>query len=144
MRRRVVLAGVLAACAGVLFLVERYTPTAGVNPSTNAGADSLVDMVHAMVDSLLPRHQIRKEWVKTWQVRTPGRKFVRSERRVFVPPKFISLNFNLDLNRSLSKYGVHAVATERTKESTVTIHIMMGGHIVESISFVMKPDLELQ
>ncbi len=139
-----VLVGVLAACAAVLFLVERYTPTAGVNPSTNAGSDSLVDMVHAMVDSLLARHQIRKEWVKTWQVRTPAKKFIRSERRVFVPPKFISLNFSLDLNRSLSKYGVRTVSTERTKESTVTIHIMMGGHIVESISFVMRPDLELQ
>jgi hypothetical protein len=139
----VVLVGVLAACAAVLFLVEKYTPTAGVNPSTNAGSGLIVEKVHTMVDSLLARHQIRNEWVKTWQVRTPGKKFIRSKRRVFVPPKFVSLNFNLDLNRSLSQYGVHAVATERTKESTVTIHIMMGGHIVESISFVMKPDLEL-
>ena len=144
MRLRVVLVGGLAACAAVLFLVDRLAPNAGNNPSPVASPDSLEKKVHSVVDSLLASHQIRKEWVKTWQVRTPDKRFIRTERRVLVPPEFVSLDFNLDLNRSLSEYGVRTAATERTKESTVTMHIMIRGHVIQSLVFVMKPDLELQ
>jgi hypothetical protein len=140
----VVLVGGLAACAAVLFLVDRLAPSAGDNKSPVASLDSLEGRVHSVVDSLLASHQIRKEWVKTWQVRTPDKRFIRTERRVLVPPEFVSLDFNRDLNRSLSEYGVRTVATERTKGITVTMHIMRRGHVMESLVFVMKPDLELQ
>ncbi|MBM2845902.1 MAG: hypothetical protein HW407_1214, partial [Bacteroidetes bacterium] len=53
-----------------------------------------------------------------------------------------SLDFNLDLSRELDRYNARVVATERTKESSVTIHIVVNGKTIESISFITKKELQ--
>ena len=145
--RRVVLAGLLASCALVLVLLniasEKIAQRSGHGRSTATQIISEKDETNAAfndaVDSLFTRYQVDRRAVKSWYVQTPDKKNIRLERRVMVPADFLSMNFNLDLNRMVSAYGARAMATERTKESTVMVHIIKDKMIVQSITFLMQP-----
>lgn len=110
-----------------------------VSPAEHAAEirDEVAD-INTVLDTLFARYGIESKAVKTWPVQTPDKKFIRVERRVFVPPDFISLRFNHDLNREVERFGARAVATERTKENTVTMHIKKDGIIIQSITFLVK------
>ena len=129
----------LAACAFLLFIAQRYEAEGGAGLRARKGpteADITTD-----IDSLLQRQHIHREWVKSWQVKTPERRFIRLERRVFVPKGFLSLKFNLELSRMLSKYGARVVATEHARENIVTMHVILSGFIVQTVAFVENPEL---
>lgn len=145
--RRVVLAWLLASCALVLVLLniasEKIAQRSGRGRSTATQVvsekDETVAAINSAVDSLLTRYQVDRRAVKSWYVQTPDKKNIRLERRVIVSADFLSMNFNLDLNRMVSAYGASAMATERTKESTVMVHIIRDNMIVQSITFLMQP-----
>ena len=149
-RIRVMLAILLASCAVVLVLLNVATEKIGQRSGrgrstvvhTASSEDAALASINSVVDTLLARFQIDRRSVKSWYVQTPDKRNIRLERRVIVPPDFVSMKFNLDLNRMVSAYGARAVATERTKESTVTMHIIRAKMIVQSIAFVMqsRPD----
>lgn len=142
-RWRLVVVGMLAVGSLVLFMANRVTEKIEKRSALKeAQARPLLQRVNAAVDTLLDRYRIESKWVKSWSVFTPGRKFIREERRVYVPPRFISVDFNHDLGAALAGDDVRIVATERTKESTVSMHVINDGMIIESISFVLKRDLE--
>lgn len=142
-RWRLVVAGMLAVGSLVLLMANRVTEKIEKKTALKAAqARPLLQLVNAAVDTLLDRDRIDEKWVKSWSVFTPTRKFIREERRIYVPPRFISVDFNHDLADMLSKYGVRVVATERTRESTVSMHVINDGMIIESISFVLKRELE--
>ena len=105
-------------------------------------ARPLLKEVDTIIDTLLDRYQIDRKWVNSWSVWTPEKRFIREERRIYVPPSFISLDFNHDLSRALAKYDVRVVATERMKESTVSMHVLNDGMIIESILFVVNRELK--
>ena len=146
LRIRFMAAILLACCAVLLVLLNvatekigqragRGRATAGrIVPAEDAGLSG----INTVVDTLLARYQIDRRSVKSWYVQTQDKRNIRLERRVIVPPDFVSMKFNLDLNRMVSAYGARAVATERTRESTVTMHIIKDKMIVQSISFVMQ------
>ena len=104
-------------------------------------AGSTEAAITADIDALLQRENIRREWIRSRQVKTPEKKFIRLERRVFVPRSFLSLKFNLELSRQLARYGARVVATEHTRENIVTMHVIVAGLIVQSLAFVESPDL---
>ncbi|MFN0159469.1 MAG: hypothetical protein ACKVRP_15515 [Bacteroidota bacterium] len=135
-RTKLILAAALAVVAAVLFLLDATLP-ASIDQRAEIVRGQLPD-INTAVDTLLARHGIGRERVKTWQVQTPDKKFIRVERRVYVPPEFVSVKFNHDLNRMMRDFGALAVATERTKENTVTMHIKKDERIIESITFVVK------
>jgi hypothetical protein len=134
----VTLAGILAACALVLFAVDRYVPMPAMR------TPSVESAIATDIDALLQRENIRREWMKTRQVRTPEKRFIRLERRIAVPADFLSLKFNLELSRLLSKYGARVVATEHTRESYVTMHVIVTGMVVQSLAFLEDPELKWQ
>jgi hypothetical protein len=41
----------------------------------------------------------------------------------------------------LAPYDITVSATERTRERTVTMHLVLGGAVVRTITFVMDPDV---
>jgi len=133
----------LAVGSLVLFMANRVNEKIE-NKSALKKAQSypLHNLIDTAIDTLLNRYQIENRWVKSWNVLTPDRRFIRSERRAYVPPRFISLDFNHDLSGELAKFGARVIATERTKESTVSMHVVVDGMIVETIVFVLKRDLE--
>jgi hypothetical protein len=142
-RWRLVFLAMLSAGALVLFMANRVTERIRERTEQKGiHARPLLARVNSVVDTLLDRYQIESEWVKSWSVLTSERKFIREERRVYVPPRFISLDFNHDLSTALEHLGVRVIATERTRESTVSMHIISNGVIIESIGFVLKRDLE--
>jgi len=143
LRNRLVVAAILAVCAVVLFLIEVMLPHPEEVSTRLAEVRPTLAGVNETVDTLLARYGIEKGWIKTWQVQTPNKRFLRVERRVFVPGDFISVNFNHDLSRTLAAYGATTVVgTERTKENTVTLHIKKDNTIIQSISLVTKRDLQ--
>jgi hypothetical protein len=126
----------LAVVAAVLFFMDQSGPLPPAERAASLRGD--LRSVNTIVDTVLGRHGIAPDQVRSWQVHTPDRKFLRTERRVMVPPDFISVKFNHDLNEALDGTGARVVATERTKENTVTTHIKQGSTIMESITFVMN------
>jgi hypothetical protein len=92
------------------------------------------------IDTLLARHGIAQASVRTWRVLSPDRKPLRVEQRIAVPREFLSLVFNNELNTILAPFGSHVVGTERTRENTVTLHIVRGGYTVRSMAFVVTLD----
>ena len=142
-RWRIVTVGMLVVGSLVLFMANRVTEKIEKKSAfKKTQSRPLLTQVSTIIDTLLDRYQIDRKWVKSWGVFTPDKRFIREERRVYVPPGFISLDFNHDLSLALAKHDVRVVATERTRESTVAMHIVSDGMIIESIVFVLKRDLE--
>jgi hypothetical protein len=137
------IAALLGVGAAALFVLDSVLPAPQIDPSVRVvPVRPDLRQVNDLVDALFADYGIKRPWIRTWQVHTPDRKFVRIQRRVYVPPEFVSPSFNLELNRRLAEYGARAIATERTKENTVTMHIMKDRTVVESISFVVKRGLQ--
>jgi hypothetical protein len=133
----------LAVGSLVLFMANRVNDKIDLkNARKETQFRPLLGQVNKVIDTLLERHQVDIKWVKSWSVFAPGKKFIRVERRVYVPPRFISLDFNHDLGRELARFDLRVVATERTKESTVSMHIINNGMVIESITFVLNRDLK--
>jgi hypothetical protein len=148
-QRRLIVAGLLVIGALVLIPATRLADQSEKHErggrsgarQTGHASQSVRKEIDAVIDTLLMKYRIEKEWVKSWQVQTPEKGFLRSERRVLVPPDFVSLSFNLDLNRMLSDYGARAIASERTKESIVTMHVVKESTVLETLSFVVTNEL---
>jgi hypothetical protein len=142
-RWRIVAVGMLVVGSLVLFMANRVTEKIEKKSAfKKTESRPLLTQVNTVIDTLLDRYQIDRKWVKSWSVFTPDKRFIREERRVYVPPNFISLDFNHDLSLALAKYEARVVATERTRESSVAMHIVSDGVTIESIVFVLKRDLE--
>lgn len=125
----------LAVLAAVLFLLWDVNGGGAPTSTVSEGTEDL----QPILDSLFHRYGIEHRQVKTWRVRGPGGELTRVQDRITVPNEFVSVSFNHDLNLELTHIGARAVATERTKENTVTMHIKMDRRIVRSISFVLSP-----
>lgn len=133
-RRKLILAGVLAVLAVVLFLINASDSIPDQRAIIYKGDIQTISLV---VDTVLARYGIDKGAIRTRQVKSPDKKFLRVERRVEVPPEFVNVNFNRELSERLMGIGLHLVATERTKENTVTMHVKKDETILESITFVV-------
>lgn len=140
---RVIVAGLLVVSAVVLFVANRASEKSAARRAMAVEKEaSISGGIDRAIDIVLRRHGIPPNKVKSWQMYTVDKRFTRTERRVTVPPEFISLDFNLDLSRELDRYNARVVATERTKESFVIIHIVVDGKTIESINFITKQDLQ--
>lgn len=99
------------------------------------------EAVHAAVTTLLAQQGVAPGMVRTWHVTSPARQEFRVEQRVRVPPDFVSIEFNHALGRMLAPYNIRVSATERTREQTVTMHLVLGGAVIRTITFAMDPAL---
>jgi hypothetical protein len=136
----IVMLGVVAL---MLFVLDKSTEsTSQPFARKQVPARPSLNQIDVVIDTLFNRYQIDARGAKSWSVFARDKRFIRKERRVYVPPQFISLDFNHDLSRQLSDFNARVVATERTKESTIAMHIVSDGMVVETITFVLKRDLE--
>jgi hypothetical protein len=92
-----------------------------------------------VIDTVLARHGIPRSAVRIWRVQAPDRRLLRVERRIAVPPEFVSVRFTHDLSLAVAPFGARAVATERTRENTVTVHIRKDGVVLQSLALVTTP-----
>jgi hypothetical protein len=100
-----------------------------------------LEAVDNAVSSLLAQHGVAPGMVRTWRVSSPRKQEFRIEQRVRVSPGFVSIEFNHALGQMLAPYDITVSATERTRERTVTMHLVLGGAVVRTITFVMDPGL---
>ena len=129
---RLALAAALAAGALVLSLARTAAPR--VPPAVPAG-DAAGREAGAAVDSLLGRFGVGRETIRTRGAKAGGEPTGRIEERIPVPPGFRSLEFNHALARRLAPLGMSVVATERSKDDAVTMHIVRGGVTIRSLAF---------
>jgi hypothetical protein len=92
------------------------------------------------VEKVLAERREETAGSRVWKVRFPGTTFTRTEQRVTVPRGFDTIEFNHVLGKKLAPLGVNVVATERTKEATVTMHVVAAGATVYSLSLVTDPE----
>jgi hypothetical protein len=92
------------------------------------------------VEKALAERRAETAGSRVWKVRFTGTTFTRTEQRVTVPREFDTIEFNHSLGTRLAPLGAHVVATERTKEATVTIHVVAGGATLYSLSMVTDPE----
>jgi hypothetical protein len=141
-RQASLLLALLAAAAaglGILSLADRgravpYTGLGEVPAPTR-------EAVEQAVADMFATHGIAPGDVRTWRVSSPARQEFRVEQRVRVAPDFVSIEFNRALGSLLAPHDVRVAATERTRERTVTMHLVLNGAVIRTITFVMDPDL---
>jgi len=138
LRRRLIIACSLALCALLLSGAGRV---AGGSFRTEApGARHAADEgVSRAIDSLCPLYGIDARLIRSWKATAAGEPTGRTEARITVPSGFRSLEFNHALALSIAPFGAWVVATERSKENSVTMHVVRGGVTVRSLSFVPEP-----
>jgi hypothetical protein len=132
---RLAIASGLALCALLLTAAEL---AGGGSPRTEtpAGRRAADAAVTAAIDSLCPLFGVDASLARTWKASAAGVQTGRIEERIPVPPGFRSLEFNHALAVRIAPLGAGIVATERSKENSVTMHVVRGGTTIRSISFV--------
>lgn len=91
--------------------------------------------LHAIVDSMLNRYGVPRSAVRTWNVLSIDRRPIRMAQQIEVPRAFPSLVFNAQMQRMLEPIEAHVFATERSKDNTVTMHIVWHGQTIRSLAF---------
>jgi len=135
LRRRLVIASGLALCA--LALTAAALMTAGNARAESPGARRAAGAgIARTIDSLYTIYGIDRGLVRTWKATAAGEPTGRIEEKIPVGPGFRSLEFNHALASGIAPFGAEVVATERSKENSVTMHIVCGGMTVRSLSFV--------
>ncbi|MGA9115792.1 MAG: hypothetical protein WB626_03360 [Bacteroidota bacterium] len=131
MRERItLLVLLLLAALGLYFYPEEEKTPPEPPPAVKMGLSEAVDTL--LAGSGIPREKIRKRVVQA-----PRGEFSRVERRVSVPRWFASVRFNRGLAHAVEDMGGRVVATEATRQGTVTMHVIRGGLVVESITFAV-------
>ncbi len=142
---RGLIAVVLALAALALFLLPHGRGTSPA--SSDEGEVQHVDREIAVrldhdIDTVLTRFGIEQEWVRKREIPLPGREVSRWERRVAIPPDMIPSQMNLAFSSLAKRYHGRAVASENSKENSVTIHMELDGLILQTI--ILKPNSQLQ
>jgi hypothetical protein len=128
--------GILVLLAAGLVAADRMLePPAQEAPLPVAAARREGGSIDAVIDSLLVRSHVDLRTVKSWTVRTADREVLRRESRIDVPPSFLSLVFNHDLHNRVLPFGARVVATEHSREQTVTMHVRKDGLVIRTLIF---------
>lgn len=96
--------------------------------------------LYLVVQKVLKDHDIDIKSVRKREIRSTDGTFIRFEQKVTVAPVFNFLQLNHDLSRAIADLGATAIATERSEDKTVAIHIKRDGVVVQSIIFVLKKE----
>lgn len=133
--RRLVVASVLALCA--ILLTAAGLMTGGRGPSESpAGRKAAEAGIARAIDSLCPLYAIDARRIRSWKATAAGEPTGRIEEKISVDPGFRSLEFNHELAARIAPFGAGVVATERSKENSVTMHVVRGGATIRSLWFV--------
>ena len=136
LRSRLVIASGLALCAILLTVAGPITAGMGLRPETPAARKAAEAGIAAAIDSLCHLYAIDARLVRSWNATAAGEPTGRIEEKIPVDPGFRSLEFNHALAARIAPFGAGVVATERSKENSVTMHVVRGGATIRSLWFV--------
>lgn len=129
--RRIGLAAVLGilAIAFVIITSQTDSPPGGISVGR-----PLIGAVDSLVDSFLRDQGIDRKKERKWAVRSPAGAVIRMERRIQVPREQITLELNRALSEEVASIGGHVAGSERTKESTVILHVVVDGMTLHTLT----------
>lgn len=140
LRWKMMLAGWLALAAVGIGVADRLLEERGGTKAPDLAAarrgSAGIDQV---IDTLLVRYHVGLRTVRTWSVLTPEKSVLRRESRIDVPPAFLSIGFNHDLSGEMAPFGARVIATEHSKEQTVTMHVRKDGVVIRTLVFRTIP-----
>ncbi|HUI63255.1 MAG TPA: hypothetical protein VL126_00315 [Bacteroidota bacterium] len=131
-RRRLVAAIVMGICALALGALQLSEGPSSRMQSRVRPTDALIG---ATLDSLYTRFGIDRSTIRSRTAKAGGVPSGRREQRVLVGKGFDAIQFNVALGRALSETGAHVVASEQSREATVTMHIVSSGRTIWSVLF---------
>ncbi|HEX7574074.1 MAG TPA: hypothetical protein VF514_13360 [Bacteroidota bacterium] len=135
LRRRLVIASGLALCT-ILLTAAGLITGGRVSSETPAARKAAEAGIAAAIDSLCPLYAIDVRLIRSWKATAAGEPTGRIEEKIPVDPGFRSLEFNHALALRIAPFGAGVVATERSKENSVTMHVVRGGATIRSLWFV--------
>jgi len=136
LRLRLLVASGLAAVALVLTVAGLFGSTGSRQAEPESARRGAEAGIAAAIDSLCPVYGIDAGRIRSWKATAAGSPTGRIESRIPVPAGFRSLEFNHALASRIAPLGAGVVATERSKENSVTMHVVRGGVTIRSLSFV--------
>jgi hypothetical protein len=125
----------LALCA-ILLTGAGLITQRRVFSETPAGRRSAEARIAAAIDSLCSLYAIDARLIRSWKATAAGEPTGRIEEKIPVNPGFRSLEFNHALVLRIAPFGAGVVATERSKENSVTMHVVREGTTIRSLWFV--------
>ncbi len=134
MKKRILLYLVLFVAGLALGHLLRPDPTS-MKPDVDVQTQ-----IETALTAVLVKHNLDKNVSRPRRVAARDDGFVRSFRRVTIPVGFSTLELNHDLRRALEGSGVTVVATEKSENKSVTMHIKSAGVIVQSVVFVVREE----
>ncbi|HEY6193070.1 MAG TPA: hypothetical protein VI215_12175 [Bacteroidota bacterium] len=109
-------------------------------PVPEASPAVLAEIDHE-VDSVLVHFGIDESWTRRKEIAVPNSRFSRIERRVLIPKDLATVVLNGAFNAMAARFNGRAIASENLRENHVTIHIEVGGAIVQTIILRPTPNL---
>ncbi len=141
-RARAAVSVLLAAAALALFIWGR--PSRPESPAasweTLSGRAAEIDRD---VDSVLARFHIEARSVSKRRIAIAKGGMVRIERRVLIPRELLPVQMNVALSAMAKRRDARAIASENTKENTVTIHLELDGWIIQTIILKQSGDRKI-
>jgi len=123
-----ILLGICAIALGTAQLME------GPDTRTQRWVRPTDARISAILDSLYGRFGVDRSTIRSRAVKAGGVLTGRKEQRVLVARDFDAIQFNVALGRAHSGTGAHVVASEQSREATVTMHIVSSGTTIWSVS----------
>ena len=136
LRRRLVIAAGLALCAILLTAAGPIMGGRGPRPETPGARKAAEAGIARAIDSLCRVYAIDARLARSWSATAAGEPTGRIEEKIPVDHGFRSLEFNHALAAGIAPFGAGVVATERSKENSVTMHVVRGGATIRSLWFV--------
>ncbi|MFA6235442.1 MAG: hypothetical protein WC824_14800 [Bacteroidota bacterium] len=137
-RRRIWLAGFLAALIVILFVADRYITL--VQPNIERMQDKKdiqsVQSLEADVRDVLENFGIQPEWIRERSIDFAGAGHLRDLWLVQVPHDLPVASVNLDLKAAILDYGGRAFAVENARLGQIALHISFRGKIRYSLLFL--------
>jgi hypothetical protein len=139
-RRLWVLAGLAVVCLGLFIANRLFVVDPAPAPALFREDPLTAAALNAHVDSVCIRFGIDPDMGRTRRVQGVGGPPTQNERRFRVPPDFSTLEFNSALSTRLLPTGARVVATERTKEKSVSMCIVKNGQTLLTVVLDVRRD----
>jgi polysaccharide deacetylase 2 family uncharacterized protein YibQ len=143
MRRRMWIAGILAALIVVIFVTDRYFTLVQPNLDRMQTRRDLqsVKSLEGDVRNALDSYGILPEWIRERSIDVEGIGHVRDLWLVQLPHDLPIASVNADLKAVVADYGGKAFAVENARLGQIALHITFRGKIRYSLLFMPTRDV---
>jgi hypothetical protein len=141
-RTRIIIALALAGVAILLGIVSfRLSSRAGSDAPAKRPVDKQLSsegQITRGVEAVCAEYKVPANAMRSRQIKDGKGNVLRTEYRLRLPKDFSSAEFNQALNRKVEPWGARVVGTERTRDRTVTLHVIREDETIISVILEMN------